>query len=116
MRRNHDQFRRIDPWQTKQRLVRTRLAGALPQKTATIAARVAKEVATQSSLTATVAIPVAQETFKEFTSLFARGAHAAPLFPFSLLVHVVGRIIQSRERSDRVALKREVRCQRSDVR
>jgi hypothetical protein len=92
-----------DPWQTKQRLVKTRLAGAPPQKTATIAARDAKEPATQSNLTVTVVIPVAQETFKEFSNCLREGRIPRP-FPFFAVSAVVGRIIQSRERSDRVAL------------
>ena len=69
-------------WQTNQRPVRTRLAGAPQQKTATTAAPVAKVLATRFSWTATVAIPVAAETSKELSIPRSFKGRASAPFPF----------------------------------
>jgi butyrate kinase len=70
-------------WQKNQRLVRTRLAGVRPQKTATIAAPVAKVLATRSSLTAIVAIPVVLETSKELSIPRKFKGRSAPLLVYA---------------------------------
>ena len=56
-----------EPWQTNQRLVKTRLAGALDQTTANFAAQPAKEPATLFSLTAIVVTRIAPEISRATT-------------------------------------------------
>ena len=74
-----------EPWQTNQRRVRTRLAGAPPRTTANIAAQPAKELVTPSSLTATVVTRIAPEISRATTILFEKGRTTRP-FLFVLAV------------------------------